>query len=174
MFWGQYSSIGGKCIYDVCCFENMVFKNGLWTNVNFKNCHFSGKVVNAYWEDVWSDSRKAKLTFLHCDMREMIFENVTIKNGMDFSTTKLTNKFIRLFYNNNSQFSNAFIQASKKDSYDQALKICLKIVGEFSINQHPVIFDTKHLDNYPVPPLSKARLAFKKIAAEFEIINYED
>jgi len=172
-FWGQYSSLGGKGIYDDCRFENMVIKNGLWDNVYFKNCYFSGKMINAYWEGVWSDSGKAKLTFHHCDMRETVFENVTIKNGVDFSTTQLPKKSLRLFNNNKSQFSNAFVEVAQSNLFDKDVSIALKIIGDFAVNQHPVILDDKHLDNYPGPISSEKRLAFEQIAAAFEIKREE-
>jgi len=169
-FWGQYSSLGGSAIYKNCRFENMVIKNGLWTNISFIDCTFSGKFINTFWEGKWSENGKPKLRFQHCDMREISFENVTVKNSLDFSTTQLPVKGVRLFSNKDNEYCNAFLQASQNNIYDKDISISLKIIGEFSANQHPVIMDEKHLDNYPGPLSSASRMAFEKIAAEFEIV----
>jgi hypothetical protein len=170
-FWGQYSSLGGNATYQNCRFENMVIKNGLWSNIMFSECYFSGKFVNTFWEGEWTENGKPILRFQHCDMREMAFENVTIKNGLDLSTTQLPMKGVRLFNNNDNQYSYSFLQASRNNNYNKDVSISLKIIGEFYINQNPVIMDEKHLDNYPGPIPSASRIAFEKIAAEFEIVN---
>jgi hypothetical protein len=148
----------------------MVIKNGLWTNISFIDCTFSGKFINTFWEGKWSENGKPKLRFQHCDMREISFENVTVKNSLDFSTTQLPVKGVRLFSNKDNEYCNAFLQASQNNIYDKDISISLKIIGEFSANQHPVIMDEKHLDNYPGPLSSASRMAFEKIAAEFEIV----
>jgi hypothetical protein len=170
-FWGQYSSLGGRATYQNCRFENMVIKNGLWANIQFIQCYFSGKFINTFLEGKLSDTGKPILQFQHCDMRDMAFENVTIKNGLDLSTTILPIHGVRLFNNTDNKYSDSFLQASQNNNFDKDVSISLKIIGEFYINQHPVIMDEKHLDNYHGPLNSPSRLAYEKIAEAFEIAS---
>lgn len=166
-FTGQYSSLGGPSVYNNCRFVETNFKNGLWGNIHFNHCYYSGEFVNVYWEGQWADSGKPKLQFSDCDMQAATFKNATIKNGLRLDGILLPSTGIRIFNNSDEVFSVSLFEAAETAENDA--KISLKVMADFAKGQHPVFYDDAHLDHHPGIRGTVSREAFESIAKAFEL-----
>lgn len=173
-FLGKYSSLGNPknalTNFDSCTFLNSQFIGlDLLNGTTFYNCTFSGKFKNLILRDNNSNLINSGTQFKMCDLKNLIFENVSIYGKNLFLNTKLPDEGL-LFYDNRND---ALINKAKeicseiKDDY----KVKIEVI--FNANLHSghdiIILDQFFLDT--IFETENSKDLFEEIVKNYKILN---
>jgi uncharacterized protein YjbI with pentapeptide repeats len=165
-FLGMYTSLGNSTNYINCIFNNCDF-NGkmLFMGAVFKNCRFSGKMKNHI---LINEKRflSKPYRFENCDLSKVEFDTITFNGSRFFKNTKLPEKSIRLFRNENDILINTVLDGVKKLNIKEKADLEIIFNKDLRSGFNPFIIDILFLDEFLN---ESSRALFEDIVKDFEI-----
>lgn len=167
-FYGKYSSLGCPASYHSCRFINCQFIGiDLFSGQHFNNCQFSGLMKNPILRDQHPSTDHSETVFESCDLKDLVFDNVSVYGNEVFRNCILPVEGLRLFDNTNDSL------------LERAQRICSEIDSEDKIEsevifrkttkhgQNPIILDEPFLHSFF--KTEKSRQIFEQIVKGFEL-----
>jgi len=169
-FWGAYSTLG-PAKYNNCKFIGCDFTGTMqFSSPVFFDCSFSGKITNAIIKGRSPGLfKKKKFVFNHCDLGDVIFDNLSLYGKFTFNNCILPRKGIRKFRNENDILIDRAAEMCSKINNDTKIESQVIFDRKLKSGQDPIILDEISLNSFFYS--EDSRKLFETIVNGFQITD---
>ena len=167
-FFGKYSTLGFSTKYKNCNFLDCEFiGTTLFEAALFSNCIFSGKIKNAIIKDRKQKLFKKIVVFDHCDLSNIVFDNLSLYGKFGFENCVLPSKGIIKYKNENDSLIDRAAEICSKIDNSSKTESEVIFMKKLKSGQNPIILDKLFLDSFF--PTDDSRRIFDTIVTGYEI-----